>query len=317
MMKKFLTDYMKKDGNRNVVLLIVYLIVQTIVFSMVLPNFMTVSNFQNLMRQTAELGMVSIPLAIVLMTGNIDLSIGAVMGVCAISMARMLRAGLPIPLAVLFTVCIGALAGSLNGFCVAKLHLDGLVATIGTQVMLRGFCYILTGGRSVSGLPSEFTRVSKMYLFNVPVSFLLMMVIFIVAIFVMQKTRFGIQVHAIGYNAKASRFSGIQADRVKFWLFVLSGCVAAIASMFMLMRFASAESEFASGYDTDTLVAILLGGIDIAGGSGNMLGAFLGLVAVATLKNGLNHMGMTATYQQFIVGMLIVISAVRWKKKRD
>lgn len=317
MMKKFLTDYMKKDGNRNVVLLIVYLIVQTIVFSMVLPNFMTVSNFQNLMRQTAELGMVSIPLAIVLMTGNIDLSIGAVMGVCAISMARMLRAGLPIPLAAFFTVCIGALAGSLNGFCVARLHLDGLVATIGTQVMLRGFCYILTGGRSVSGLPSEFTRVSKMYLFNVPVSFLLMMIIFIVAIFVMQKTRFGIQVHAIGYNAKASRFSGIQADRVKFWLFVLSGCVAAIASMFMLMRFASAESEFASGYDTDTLVAILLGGIDIAGGSGNMLGAFLGLVAVATLKNGLNHMGMTATYQQFIVGMLIVISAVRWKKKRD
>lgn len=317
MMKKFLTDYMKKDGNRNVVLLIVYLIVQTIVFSVVLPNFMTVSNFQNLMRQTAELGMVCIPLAIVLMTGNIDLSIGAVMGVCAISMARMLRAGFPIPLAAFFTVCIGALAGSLNGFCVARLHLDGLVATIGTQVMLRGFCYILTGGRSVSGLPSEFTRVSKMYLFNVPVSFLLMMVIFIVAIFVMQKTRFGIQVHAIGYNAKASRFSGIQADRVKFWLFVLSGCVAAIASIFMLMRFASAESEFASGYDTDTLVAILLGGIDIAGGSGNMLGAFLGLVTVATLKNGLNHMGMTATYQQFIVGMLIVISAVRWKKKRD
>ena len=179
-MKKFLAEYIKKDGNRNVVLLIIYLVVQTAVFSMLLPNFMTVSNFQNLMRQSAELGMVSIPLAIVLMTGNIDLSIGSVMGVCAISMARMLKAGLP-----LLTIGIGALAGSLNGLCAAKLHLDGLVATIGTQVMLRGFCYILTGGRSVSGLPSEFTRVSKMYILGVPASFLLMLVIFAIAIFVM------------------------------------------------------------------------------------------------------------------------------------
>ena len=185
-MKKFLAEYIKKDGNRNVVLLIIYLVVQTAVFSMLLPNFMTVSNFQNLMRQSAELGMVSIPLAIVLMTGNIDLSIGSVMGVCAISMARRLKAGLPIPAAVVLTIGIGALAGSLNGLCAAKLHLDGLVATIGTQVMLRGFCYILTGGRSVSGLPSEFTRVSKMYILGVPASFLLMLVIFAIAIFVIR-----------------------------------------------------------------------------------------------------------------------------------
>ncbi|RGZ00361.1 ABC transporter permease [Clostridium sp. AM58-1XD] len=316
-MKKFLSDYIKKDGNRNVILLLLYLIVQTLVFSALLPHFMTVSNAQNLMRQTAELGMVSIPLSIVLMTGNIDLSIGAVMGVCAISMARMLKMGMAIPLALVITVGIGALVGSLNGFCVAKMHLDGLVATIGTQVMLRGFCYILTGGRSVSGLPQSFTRVSKMYILGIPISFIIMMIIFAAAIFIMQKTGFGIKVHAIGYNAKASEFSGIKADGIKFWLFVLSGCVAAVASLFMLMRFASAESEFANGYDMDTLTAILLGGISIAGGSGNMLGAFLGLVTVATLKNGLNHMGMTATYQQFIIGLLIVISAIQWKKKRD
>lgn len=317
MMKQFFIEYMKKDGNRNVILLILYLIVQTVVFALALPHFMSVSNFQNLMRQTAELGMVSIPLSIVLMTGNIDLSIGAVMGVCAISLARMLSRGMAVPLAILITVGIGALVGSLNGFCVAKLHLDGLVATIGTQVMLRGICYILTGGRSVSGLPSVFTRASKIYILGIPISFILMLVIFAIAIFVMQKTGFGIKVHAIGYNSKASEYSGIKADMIKFWLFVLSGAVAAVASLFMLMRFASAESEFANGYDMDTLTAILLGGISIAGGSGNMLGAFLGLVTVATLKNGLNHMGMTATYQQFIIGLLIVISAIQWKRKRD
>lgn len=308
-------SYMKKNGNRNVVLLAIYLIVQTVVFGFVTPYFLTGSNVQNLMRQTAELGMVCIPLAIVLMTGNIDLSIGSVMGVCAISLARLLKMGVSIPLAMLIVILIGGLVGFINGFFVGKLHLEGIVATIGTQVMLRGVCYILTGGRPVSGLPSEFTRISKMYILGMPISFIVMLVIFIISIVVMQRTTFGIKIHAIGFNARTSRFSGINADRIKFWLFALSGSVAALASMFMLMRFASAESEFANTYDTNTLTAILLGGISISGGSGNMLGAFLGLITVATLKNGLNHLGVTAISQNFIIGLLIIVSAINWKKK--
>ena len=140
-------NYSKKDGNKNIVLLAVYLIIQTSVFAMLTPFFITAANFQNLMRQTAELGMVTIPLAIILMTGNIDLSIGSVMGVCAISLARLLKTGMNIWLAVLITILIGAAIGSLNGFLVARMHLAGIVATLGTQVMLRGVCNILTGGR--------------------------------------------------------------------------------------------------------------------------------------------------------------------------
>lgn len=313
-MIKNLKAYMKKSGNRNVVLLVIYIVIQTIFFASVTPFFFTGANFQNLMRQTAELGMVCIPLSIILLTGNIDLSIGSVMGVCAISLARMLKVGMSIPLSILLTILIGALVGSLNGFFVAKLGLDGLVATIGTQVMLRGVCYILTGGRPVSGLPSSFTDFSKVQLLGVPISFALMILIFVISIIVMQYTTFGIKIHAIGYNSKASIFSGINATKIKFWLFVLSGSIAAMASMFMLMRFASAESEFANTYDTNTLTAILLGGINISGGSGNMLGPLLGLIAVAMLKNGLNHMQVTAIIQNFIIGLLIIISAINLKR---
>ena len=124
-------NYSKKDGNKNIVLLAVYLIIQTSVFAMLTPFFITAANFQNLMRQTAELGMVTIPLAIILMTGNIDLSIGSVMGVCAISLARLLKTGMNIWLAVLITILIGAAIGSLNGFLVARMHLAGIVATLG------------------------------------------------------------------------------------------------------------------------------------------------------------------------------------------
>lgn len=309
--------YSKKDGNKNVLLLIGYLIVQTIVFGMATPYFLTASNFQNLMRQTAELGMVTIPLAIILMTGNIDLSIGSVMGVCAISLARFLKIGLHPAAAVLLAVGIGMLLGCINGILVAKFNLEGIVATLGMQVMLRGVCYILTGGRPVSGLPKEFMAISRTKLGGVPLSFIVMLLVFFIAIFIMQRTTFGIKIHAIGYNARTSTFSGINAGRIKFALFALSGAVAALASMFMLARFASAESEFASGYDTDTLTSLLIGGISIAGGSGNMVGALLGFITIATLRNGLNHIGISAIYQQFILGALIIAFAVNWKKKQD
>lgn len=308
-------DYMKISGNKNVVLLLGYLIVQTILFGCLTPWFLTIENLQNLMRQTAELGMVTIPLAIILITGNIDMSIGSVMGVCAISLAKMLKAGIPIPLAMFLVIILGGLIGMLNGFFVAKLHLAGIVATLGTQVMLRGVCYILANGRPVSGLPTAFTSISKIKIMGMSVSFIILVIMYIAAIILMQKTTFGIKVHAIGYNATASIFSGIKADKIKFWLFAVSGCIAALASSFMLMRFGSAEAEFASGYDTTTLVAILLGGVSIAGGSGNMIGVLFGLIAVATLQNGLNHMNVTSIQQRFVLGLLILISAINRRKK--
>lgn len=308
-------EYSKKDGNKNVVLLVIYLILQTAVFANIAPHFLTIENFQNIMRQTAELGMVTIPLTIILMTGNIDLSIGSVMGVCAISLARLLKSGMNIGLAILISIMIGALLGSMNGFIVSRFHLDGLVATLGTQVMLRGICYILTGGRPVSGLPSAFLHIARVKVFGVVISFLFMIVLFFVVIFIMQKTSFGIKIHAIGYNVKACNYSGINADRYKFLLFTSSGAIAAIAAMFMLTRFASAESEFANGYDIDTLTSLLIGGISISGGSGNMVGSLLGLITIATLRNGLNHLGVSSIYQQFVLGLLIVISAINWKRK--
>ena len=237
------------------------------------------------------------------------------MGVCAISMAWLLKLELNFFLVLLIGMLIGALVGSINGLFVSRFHLAGIVVTIGTQVMLRGVCYILTGGRPVSGLPRDFLAISKLRLLGMPVSFIVMIAMFAAAIVIMQYTTFGIKAHAIGYNPKASIFSGIHADRIKFWLFALSGTVAAVASSFMLMRFGSAESEFAGGYDTSSLTAVLLGGISISGGSGNMLGTLLGLIAVATLKNGLTHMGMSSTNQQFVLGLLIVLSAINWKRK--
>lgn len=192
-----LRNYMSKNGNRNVVLLVVYLILQTIFFSVATRTFMSGNNMGNLVRQTAELGMVCIPLSMILITGNIDLSVGSVMGVTAITMAWFLKWGYSIPVVLLIGMAIGALVGSINGLLVSKLNLAGIVVTIGTQVMLRGVCYILTGGRPVSGLPRAFIQISKIKICGLSISFLVMIIMFVFAILIMQRTSVGIKIHAI------------------------------------------------------------------------------------------------------------------------
>ena len=302
-------------GMGAVITAFVGLIIIYVAFGLIDRNVFSGQNVMNLLRSMSKYLLIGVGQSYLLITGNIDLSIGSVMGVCAISLARLLKTGMNIWLAVLITILIGAAIGSLNGFLVARMHLAGIVATLGTQVMLRGVCNILTGGRPVSGLPQQFLSCANIRILGMPVSFIFMVVIFMIAIFIMQKTSFGIRVHAIGYNPKTSVYSGLGSDKIKFIMFTLSGAVAAIAAAFMLMRFASAESKFASGYDTDTLTSLLIGGISIAGGSGNMIGALLGFITIATLRNGLNHLGVSAIFQTVILGVLIIVSAVNFKKK--
>lgn len=305
--------YTQRDENRNVALLMFWLIIQTSAFTLVTPYFFTLKNFLNLCKQTAELGMIMVPLAMVLLSGNIDLSMGSVMGVCAISLAKLLKAEVPMLVSIPIVIVLGGLLGSLNGMFVAKLHLAGIVATIGTQVMLRGVCYILTGGRPVSGLPSEFLDIAKWKVFGIPATFVIMLVFFAAAIFIMKRTKFGMKLHSVGYNSRTSIYSGINADRIKMWLYVFSGAVGAIAATFMLTRFASAESAFGTGYDTEVLTSMLVGGMSIAGGSGNLIGALLGLFTISMLRNGMTHMEISSLYQQMVLGVLILISAAKLK----
>lgn len=308
--------YTATEGNRNVVLLVGYLLVQTLAFALLTDHFFSGSNFRNLMRQVAELGMVTVPFAMLLLTGNIDLSVSAIMGVCAITLARLLRAGAPVSLSILAVVAVGALIGALNGFFVARLKLAGIVATIGTQVMFRGICYILTGGRPVSGMPRPFLAASRWNVAGVPATFIIMLAMFAAGVWAMKYTSFGIKLHAIGFNSRASQFSGVRSDWIKFWLYVLSGAVSAVCGVFMLTRFASAESAFGYGYDTDALTSVLVGGMSIAGGSGNLVGALLGVLTIGSLRNGLNHMEISSLYQQILLGALIVVSAAKWRRQK-
>ncbi len=287
-----------------------------LLFGVAAPYFLTVGNLFNILRQVSEIGMISIPLTFLLLAGHMDLSVGSIVGVCGVSTGMILRAGGSIPLALLAGIAAGTAVGFLNGLIVGKLKIQAVVVTIGTQVLFRGLCYILTSGRAVSGYPAAFFTLGTGDVLGVPISVIVLLVMYAAAWLVLEKSWFGRYVLAIGNNQNTARYSGIRVDRMKIALFTLCGALTAVASAFLISRLSSAEATLGSGYELDIITAALIGGIDINGGSGKLQGTFLGILIIGILRNGLNMMGLSVIYQSIILGALLLAAVADLEGKR-
>lgn len=296
-------------------LLFAIITAEFILFGFLAPYFFTVGNLLNILRQVSEIGMVSIPLTFLLLSGHMDLSVGSIIGVCGVVTGSLLRKGDPIPLAILAGIAAGAAVGFLNGVIVGKLRIQAVVVTIGTQVMVRGLCYILTSGRAVSGYPTPFFALGTGDLLGIPVSVLVLVIMYVAAWFVLEKSWFGRYVLAIGNNQNTTMYSGIRVDRMKIILFTACGIITAIASVFLISRLSSAEATLGNGYELDIITAALIGGININGGSGKLQGTFLGILIIGILRNGLNLMGLSVIYQSIILGVLLLVAVAKLKER--
>ena len=284
-----------------------------LLFGFLAPYFLTVGNLLNILRQISDIGIISIPLTFLLLSGHMDLSVGSIVGVCGIVCGMLLRAGQPIVLAILASIAAGAAVGFVNGVIVGKLKIQAVVVTIGTQVMFRGLCYIMTSGRAVSGYPLSFFVLGTGDILGLPISVLVLAACYLGAWFVLERTYLGRYILAIGNNQNTTRYSGIRVDRVKMLLFVFCGVMTAIASVFLISRLSSAEATLGSGYELDIITAALIGGIDINGGSGKLQGTFLGILIIGILRNGLNLMGLSVIYQSIILGVLLLVAVAKRK----
>lgn len=303
-------------GQGRYVLLAGIIAGEFLLFGVAAPYFLTVGNLFNILRQVSEIGMISIPLTFLLLSGHMDLSVGSIVGVCGVSTGMILRAGGSIPLALLAGIAAGTAVGFLNGLIVAKLKIQAVVVTIGTQVLFRGLCYILTSGRAVSGYPAAFFTLGTGDVLGVPISVIVLLVMYAAAWLVLEKSWFGRYVLAIGNNQNTARYSGIRVDRMKIALFTLCGALTAVASAFLISRLSSAEATLGSGYELDIITAALIGGIDINGGSGKLQGTFLGILIIGILRNGLNMMGLSVIYQSIILGALLLAAVADLGGKR-
>jgi ribose transport system permease protein len=292
------------------------IIIMLMLFRYQSEYFLTIDNMMNILSQLPEVGLISLSLTFIIISGAMDLSAGSIVGLSAAILGIAYLAGLNIWASVFLALVVGTACGWLNGFLIARLRMQAIVVTVGTMVLLRGLIYVLTGGRSLSGFPEPFYFLGQGSVLGIPFSFIVFALIFICAHLVLTRTVFGRWVFAIGNNEETLRYSGAPVVQIRWVLFTLSGLLAGLSGVFLASRLASAQATSGEGFALQAITAALLGGANIFGGSGSVMGTFLGLIIIVVLGNGLNMMNVSSIVQSMIVGIFILIAAWLGIKRR-
>ncbi|MCI8506409.1 MAG: ABC transporter permease [Lachnospiraceae bacterium] len=318
--KKLFSDY----NYRRYAILTGLLVLMLIGFSLESKVYATPENFTNIAAKFAEIGLIAASMSLVMLTGDIDLSVGSVMCFSAFFAGMLMQSQVPVPLAILCALFVAAAIGLLNGFMIAVLNMQPVIVTLGTMTAFRGLCYVFKQGGPMRGFPDEsFFQFGKGTLFGIlPYSFALVILVFVILSVAMKRTRFGLDVRAIGNNASAAAFSGINVKKYRIGLFTFNGFLSGLAGIVILSRMQGIEAALGDGYEFDAITMCLLGGISINGGKGTLFGAFIGIVVIGYLKSGMNISHISAYYQSAILGAIILLSVIMGnleplKKKKE
>jgi rhamnose transport system permease protein len=293
--------------SREMVLLGV-LIVLMIVMSLLSPLFFTVGNLLNTSRFFVEVGLMALGMTLIIITGGIDLSVGSNLALVSVAVGFSYAAGLPLPLAIVFGLVVGLTAGLFNGLFITLLDLHPLVVTLGTFALFQGLAYGLTEAEAVSDFPGWFAYFGQAYFGPVPLQLFIFILAVVVVWLILSRTRFGRYVYAIGNNEEAARFSGVPVRKVKLALYTGMGLLVALASVIYTSRVYTARGDSGLGLELDVISAVVLGGASIYGGSGTIAGTVLGVLIIATLRNGLVLAGVPSTWQVFVLGVLLLVA---------
>lgn len=281
------------------VLLVVYL-------SFATTKFLTLSNVVNVFRQVSNQGIIAVGMTMILIMGQIDLSVGALVAFAAVVNALLLKAGLSIPLSILVTLFLTCLWGVLNGYVTARFRLHAFLVTMATMTLIRGMTYALTSGYPVGGLPQDFFIYGSGQLGFIPYPVLYMIAIFLAGSFVLSSTTFGRAIYALGGNEDAARLSGINVERVKIGVFVVSALVSAVSGLVLSSRLMAGSPEIGIGWELDIVAAVIIGGTNMLGGEGKLSGTLLGVLFIGVLSNGMILLDITPYMQQVVRGLVIL-----------
>lgn len=277
--------------------------------SVLTPDFLTVSNLLNVLQQTSINAVIAIGMTFVILSGGIDLSVGSLVALSGVALAFALQAGAPIPLAILAGLAAGGAAGLVNGLLITRGKLPPFIATLGMMSVARGITLFWTDGRPVSGFDAAFRTLATGKVLMIPAPVLLAALLYAAAHFLLNRTRFGLYVYAIGGNEEATRLSGVAVRLHKTMVYVLAGLMSAVASVILTARLNSAQPIAGMMYELDAIAATVIGGTSLLGGSGTIGGTLIGALVMGVLRNGLNLLGISSFLQQVVIG-LVIIAAV-------
>jgi ribose transport system permease protein len=274
------------------------------------PHFLTVSNLLNVLEQTAINAVIAAGMTFVIISGGIDLSVGSLVALSGVVLGTLLHAGVPMPVAIAASLGVGFFFGVLNGLAITWGRLPPFLATLGVMSVARGCALLFTDGRPVSGFDAAFRNLATARVVGIPAPVLVAIGVYIVAWFVLSKTRFGRYVYAIGGNEEATRLSGVNVRLHKMCVYGVSGLASAVAAVLLTSRLNSAQPIAGIMYELDAIAATVIGGTSLMGGEGGLGGTIIGALIMGVLRNGLNLLGVSSFVQQIVIGLVIVFAVL-------
>lgn len=287
---------------------LLFLLLLMLVFSIVNPTFLTLKNLTNVLRQISIVGICTVGMTMIILSGGIDLSVGSIVALTGIVLAKLLVAGMPMLPAILIALIIGTVLGFLNALLINFVNIPPLIATLGTISVYRGISYIITGGIAVHGFPDSFRIIGQGYVGFMPLPVIIQLVVYAIGFYILYRTSTGRYIYGVGSSEKVSYLSGVDVKKVKYFVYTFSGFLGGLAGVVMLSRLNSGLPNTATGFELDVVTAVVLGGISITGGEGRLEKSILGCLIIGVLSNGMILLGIPEFYQMLAKGVVLIVA---------
>ncbi len=302
-----LSEFLLRWETILIALLAIVIIGNTIIS----PYFLDIYNLSDATFNFSEKAIIALGMTLLILVRDIDLSIAAIIALASLAMGLAADVGATTPLLILVGLAVGAVCGAFNGLLVARVGLPSIVVTIGTMSLYRGLAQVILGDQAITKYPVDFQELGRGYLVSwppVPYSFALFLILAVVFAIVVHRTAIGRKLFAMGNNPVAAQFSGIPVNKIRFWLFVLTGLLSGIAAVLLTARIGSTRPNIALGWELEVITAVILGGVSISGGSGTIPGVVLAVFIIGLATFGLSLVNVPGIVISVLLGLLLIAS---------
>ena len=273
------------------------------------PNFFSLGNLLNILQNESMKGLIAFGMTMVIISGDIDLSVASMVAFAGCLLAFLTKAGVPLALGIPLTLLVGALIGAFTGFLRAQFRVPTFISTLALLTGLRGAALMLTGGFALTPYSEGFNFLGGGRLFGIPFPAIVFLITFAIAHFVMNYTAFGRAIYAVGGNAEATRLSGINVGRIRVAVMAITAMLAALAGTMLSSRMLSGDPTVAQGWELDVIAAVIIGGTSLSGGAGKVWGTFIGVIFIGVIVNGMTLLNVPP-YGQYLVRGFLILAAV-------
>lgn len=287
------------------------LVLLIVLLSFLSPVFLKYDNIISVLRQVSINMYLALGMTLIIITGGIDLSVGAIVAMCGtLTVGFIVTNGLPIWLAIVIGLALGTLCGFLSGLTIATLKLPAFIVTMSMMNIAKGIGYVYSGGRSTRLVDDAFNALGTGYLSFIPLPVLYMLILLVVFSVILNKTKFGTYIYAIGGNRESARLSGVPIKKVEIAVYTISGALSAFAGLVLCSRMYSGQPSVGDGYELDAIAACVLGGVSMSGGVGCISGTVIGVLVIGIISNGLNLMNVSSYWQLILKGLIILCAVI-------